>query len=1288
MAVAFNGRRRIMKRLVIAFLAIIISIALVYLWLVKTTSGLDFALQQTRLFLPDTFSYHSIEGTLSEGITIQQLEFKSPDVTVSVDDAKIKINLFQLITAKLDVESIAANSVHATINTTTPVVTDSLSPVVTTQTRENAKQSLALPISITINDSSITSVLITYSQDQSLQFDQVRINNLEIDRAIEAGLIEFQWNGNHFSVKGILPTSEYSALNISLAHNSTLNEIARPIIGEIHAEGSLADMTVNGSLSSPDIVSYKGAVNSILEKPSWEIQLSTPIMHSGNWSSASTGQVLDVTLRTKGNLDNFDVQSTGKVESFDFQHSGQTWAYDAALNKTSGKWIVDHLDVSDTHSRQRVTFKGSADTDYQFNEQTPLDLHAQWTDLQYPDTNSSYLSSLQGQADIHGTFNQYNVDAKLDLTAGDHQITNIELNGSGTPTNLKASNLKGSYLDGDWQGTALIDWKDGWIWRANLDAKNVNLGIIFTDWNSRLSGRLSHKGKIVNDSVVIDVSSEHLSGKVHKRNIVAKGLVHYENNILDAKNISITSNNSSLTGEASFDFSINSPFPLKFAKWTANIDDLSTFNENMAGKFNSVGIYHGPLEDLELKAKIDAHSIKYKELDFNNLSADIQFLPEKNQASTASLNITDLKYNQQHLESVIVNAKGTQAEHKINLTVTGADKFSTQSMLSGGLMNSEWQGKIQQLDIVHNKAHWESAHSSQLFVTSDSVVVSDTCLTELNNHDKLCVAVNYSYNNMLEGKVAITELSLITLNQYLPSNINIKATSGTLTGNLAYKQFKEKDPNIDASLSSKQGTIETVSVSEKTTTLQYTDLKILASSHDDKFNIEAFTNVTDAGHIKVNIQTPSNVISGDVRSTNIDGLIDVRLDSLNLISLIIPDLEQPKGMWHSKIKISGSIGSPVIQGQSSISISSVFVPRAGIELHNLTLVTQALPNHNLDITGSANSGEGDIAINGSIQDYQSETLLGNLQIKGKNFKIMNIPESQVVISPDLNIVLKQNLVTLTGVMTINQADINIFSPTSRITPSPDVVIVNKETSKSTFPQLAFTGDVRINLEDKIWLRGYGFQGRLKGSLLVHERPNQLTNATGEIAIVEGKYNAYNQDLTIESGNLTFAGNPIDNPNVRIRAVRKTSNEIVAGLTVTGSAQSPNIQLFSEPAMDEAEILAYIILGYPIKQATQKDGSILANAAASIGLASGEKLVKKIANKFGIDEVKLKSSNTTQEASLILGKYLSPQLYLSYAYGIGKAVNTLQLQYQLTDRWMIKTESGQTQSTDILFSIEK
>ena len=97
---------------------------------------------------------------------------------------------------------------------------------------------------------------------------------------------------------------------------------------------------------------------------------------------------------------------------------------------------------------------------------------------------------------------------------------------------------------------------------------------------------------------------------------------------------------------------------------------------------------------------------------------------------------------------------------------------------------------------------------------------------------------------------------------------------------------------------------------------------------------------------------------------------------------------------------------------------------------------------------------------------------------------------------------------------------------------------------------------------------------------------------------------------------------------------------------------------------------------------------MGQAALALGLAGGDTLARAMGDRFGIDDVRVESNDTGDEASLVVGSYLSPKLYVSYGVGLMDSLNSLNLRYQLSNRWQLEVESGETSGADLFFTIER
>ncbi len=98
--------------------------------------------------------------------------------------------------------------------------------------------------------------------------------------------------------------------------------------------------------------------------------------------------------------------------------------------------------------------------------------------------------------------------------------------------------------------------------------------------------------------------------------------------------------------------------------------------------------------------------------------------------------------------------------------------------------------------------------------------------------------------------------------------------------------------------------------------------------------------------------------------------------------------------------------------------------------------------------------------------------------------------------------------------------------------------------------------------------------------------------------------------------------------------------------------------------------------------------MMANAALALGLSGGDQIARSIGDRFGFDEMRIESDSTGDQASLVVGRYLSPRLYVGYGIGLIESINTFNLRYQISDRWQLEAESGTDQGADLFYRFER
>ncbi|KAG0920377.1 hypothetical protein G6F32_015633 [Rhizopus arrhizus] len=123
--------------------------------------------------------------------------------------------------------------------------------------------------------------------------------------------------------------------------------------------------------------------------------------------------------------------------------------------------------------------------------------------------------------------------------------------------------------------------------------------------------------------------------------------------------------------------------------------------------------------------------------------------------------------------------------------------------------------------------------------------------------------------------------------------------------------------------------------------------------------------------------------------------------------------------------------------------------------------------------------------------------------------------------------------------------------------------------------------------------------------------------------VSGRYKAYGQDLPITRGNLTWNYNAVSDPRINIRAERRVG-DVTAGIDVTGRAQQPRADVWSEPAMSQSEALAYLVLGRSLTGASSAQTQQVNAASAALSAGSGL-LASQLGAKLGLDDAGVSQS---------------------------------------------------------------
>jgi translocation and assembly module TamB len=448
---------------------------------------------------------------------------------------------------------------------------------------------------------------------------------------------------------------------------------------------------------------------------------------------------------------------------------------------------------------------------------------------------------------------------------------------------------------------------------------------------------------------------------------------------------------------------------------------------------------------------------------------------------------------------------------------------------------------------------------------------------------------------------------------------------------------------------------------------------------------------------------------------NLQASLAGRFREKGALSILFPELvQESRGELDMDLKMSGSWAEPQLDGTVRLTDAGGYLPTAGITLKDASISARLDKNAVHIDSFRAISGQGHVEGSALIRmkGLQIEGYEG--QINGERFQTIYFPELQVQSSPKLTFYGTPDKLSVRGEVRLPAVQIVGSQSRGPVEASPDVVRKGKGKAKTNHQKLPIQLDVQVRmiLGDAISFQASGIDAQLGGQIDLQFQELDKITGRGEIRVVKGRFRTYGVNLDITRGRLFYGGGPVNQPTVDILALRKVG-DVRAGVTVSGALPNPLVKLYSEPFMQDMDILAYIVLGHPLGNSSEQAGLMAMAASALLTSQQSEKLQRQIKTRLGFDTFDISadvvkqngymgykrinvtpdgkgtSSNagSVSETMLVVGKYLTPDLYISYGRSLFSGGNLFFLRYNLSPKWQIETQTGQESGVDIYYKIE-
>ena len=847
------------------------------------------------------------------------------------------------------------------------------------------------------------------------------------------------------------------------------------------------------------------------------------------------------------------------------------------------------------------------------SDSLPVSLHSRWPAQALNPLADIELDS--GVLSIQGQMGEYAIQLDGGATIPDVSPVKVSLAALLSERSLAVSALNSELLEGEVTNSGVLYFSDSLSWEGISRLTRVDLQGFSEFAPTNVNGVVKAQVSLSDKGPNVLVSDIRLSGEHLEEMFTLTGDAVYSANsdIMVANlNGALAENHFSAVGQVFNQQYLDALVAIDLQRLAALYPEVSG---QLAGSVAIKGPWDAPVIDSKL------------------LLTDILASPRLSQAAA----------NQGPLNGEIT-ITGSLAEHALKANLQLPEHTTTLN-LDGQWQNQQWQGQLSDTQLALLNTVWElqSDVALRYEASPQQFTVSQHCW-EAREKGNLCInAVDYT-PAQVNWDVQASALPIgLWIDELMPELLveRNKATLNITT-----------QGNFDPASEKFAGQLQ-VSVSPDKWQLAGNEpvtIDLDEMSFDGQFDEQQVALSGNITSPQIGTITSQATVFPFTDQPSIKARINIADWQLAPFKPLIARMNELNGNINGELKLDGPLSLPQVNGQLTLQqgeINSEDLPVAVSQWQQ----TVNLNGASADFEGEFLLGDGPGTLNGSV-DWQ-DALLVDLAVKGDAFTV-NYDDSRVKVSPDLSINLSPQSVDISGDIDIPYARVKINElPPSAVSPSRDVHLRGEPPSEALVDNINANIMVTIDEDEReeVRLDAFGLKATLSGGVNVQTQP--ALTGYGDLRIINGRYAAYGQNLIIRTGEVQFNG-PLDQPILLVEAIRDpdlTEDDVIAGVRVEGPANQPSVSLFSEPGMDQARNLAYLLNGSGGLGGGQMDENSYAAMLIGFGLSSSESLTSNVGNALGIEDLSLSTTGQGSDTKVAISGKIASNLTVRYGVGM-------------------------------------
>lgn len=906
----------------------------------------------------------------------------------------------------------------------------------------------------------------------------------------------------------------------------------------------------------------------------------------------------------------------------------------------------------------------------------PLEVAFNSPGVQWPLTGEPQYRLRDLALQIGGKAVDYTLAIQGSISGEGLPPANLTLTGKGNPTQFTLSRLRVAALEGYTDLTAVVDWSDAVSWRSELTLSGINTAKQWPDWPAKLAGKISTRGSIHGGSWQLRIPELALNGNIRQNQVTARGSLSGNAagqwHIPDLR-LALGRNSLDVKGDLNQQLALDA---------VLDAPNLNGALPGLAGTARGTLAVRGERQTPQVNMDLTAAGLRWQSLSVSRVALTGNLRVSDIVRGALNLRLDQLQQDSLVLRRLTLAVSGDELRHQLRLDLQG-DPISGEIALNGGYDRAQqrWQGVLAQARIGSPVGVWRLSRAMTLDYqhSAQRIVIGPHCWQ--NPNAELCVPTAIDAGASGRAALVLNRFDLAMLRPFLPAG---SALSGIFTGRADVSwQPGGGLPQARITLAGR-GVKMVQQIQGNALPVAFETLNLNAALDHDRARLDWQLGI--AGNGQFNGQV---VVADPQGRRTLSGTVNISRLSLGMINPILSRGESAAGILDAQLRVGGSVAQPQLFGQLGLDrvlIRGNWMPFA----MNESRLAMVFNGTRSTLQGIIHTTHGQLNLAGNADWSNISAWRARIAAQGSRVRITVPPMVRLDVSPDIVLEAAPQVLTLNGRVDIPWARVVVKElPPSAVGVSPDEVILDAqlrpvEQAKVT---TVINSNLVIHIGSDVLLDAFGLRARLEGDLKMVQDKQGL-GLNGQINIPYGRFRAYAQDLSVRRGQLMFAGPP-SQPLLNVEAIRNpdnTADGVIAGVRVTGMADQPRLEVFSEPVKSQQEALSYLLRGQGLNT-PGADSSAMTSMLIGMGVAQSGQLVGKIGAAFGVSNLTLDTQGVGDESQVVVSGYVTPGLQVKYGVGIFDSLATLTLRYRLMPRLYLEAVSGLDQALDLLYQFE-